>query len=96
MTPQFKYTKKLTAPVGATYLGDFDIDKVTLAAVLNSRQSKTPVGNDPWVKNTLAAVGDIAEQGLVLLTSLGMLTWELVAWACGMQNCCQVIVSPDR
>jgi hypothetical protein len=52
-----------------------------VCAVLNSRQTKTPVGNDPWVKSTLDAVKYAIGKDYTVVTSAGMNTWELVLWA---------------
>ena len=53
------------------------------AVILNSRQSKTPVGDDAWVVSTLAAVRHAVDSGLTLLSSVGLNTWELVTWGAG-------------
>jgi len=53
------------------------------AVVLNSRQSKTPVGSDAWVVSTLRAVRHAVDRGYTILGSLGMNTWELATWAAG-------------
>jgi hypothetical protein len=52
-------------------------------AILNSRQSKTPVGDDPWVWQTCRAVQHTASQSGVVVSSVGLNTWELVTWLCG-------------
>ena len=54
---------------------------MTRVAILNSRQSKTPVGNDPWVKSTVAAAQFATAQGWTVVSSIGLNTWELVTWA---------------
>ena len=53
------------------------------AAILNSRQSKTPVGDDPWVAATRQAVRHAVERNYTILGSVGLNTWELVTWAAG-------------
>ncbi|MCB2198511.1 hypothetical protein KQI63_03845 [bacterium] len=53
------------------------------ASVFSSRQGKYPVGSEEWVKATLEACADVARKDHVLLTSVGMHTWELAAWAAG-------------
>jgi len=53
------------------------------AVILNSRQSRTPTGNDPWVISTLKAVHHAVDRGLTIISSLGLNTWELVTWAAG-------------
>ncbi len=52
-------------------------------AILNSRQSKTPVGNDGWVQATLRAVEGAVSDGYTIVSSTGMHTWNLVTWATG-------------
>ncbi|HWO57562.1 MAG TPA: hypothetical protein VNN55_08345 [bacterium] len=56
---------------------------MTRVAILNSRQSKTPVGDDPWVRQTCRAVQHTASQGGVVVSSVGLNTWELVTWLGG-------------
>ena len=53
------------------------------AAVFSSRQGKYPVGGESWVRATIDACADVARKDHVLLTSVGMHTWELAAWAAG-------------
>lgn len=53
-------------------------------AILNSRQTKTPVGSDPWIQNTLAAVDHAVTQGWQIVSSIGLNTWELTTWATGV------------
>lgn len=54
---------------------------MTRVAILNSRQSKTPVGGDPWVRSTQAACEYAAGQEWIVVSSVGMNTWELATWA---------------
>lgn len=68
---------------------------MTRVAILNSRQSKTPVGNDPWVKATLAAVGHAASHGWTVVSSFGLNTWELVTWAAGRCQAPLVLLYPE-
>lgn len=56
------------------------------AAILNSRQSKAPQGDDLWVRSTLAAVQDAIRRDFSIIGSIGFNTWELVAWATGRHN----------
>jgi len=62
-------------------------------AILNSRQSKTPVGSNNWVRNTVLAVKKAVERGSTILSSTGMNTYELVLWATGYSGGKQIIVS---
>lgn len=68
---------------------------MTRVAILNSRQSKTPVGNDPWVKATLSAVAHAAKSGWTIVSSYGLNTWELVTWAAGRHSANLILVCPD-
>jgi len=61
----------------ASYIGSDDPLRMNSAAVLNSRQSKFAIGNDPWVRATVDAVDYVRLCGLTLLTSVDMNTWEL-------------------
>ncbi len=78
----------------ATILGDTSILRRELAVILNSRQSKTPVGNDLWVKETLAAVNYALDNKTAIVTSTGMNTWELSLWAVGKARGKAVIICP--
>lgn len=68
---------------------------MTRVAILNSRQSKTPVGNDPWVQRTVAAVAYAAGQGWEIVSSIGLNTWELVTWAAGRHGARLLLLCPD-
>lgn len=68
---------------------------MTSVAILNSRQSKTPAGNDPWVRATLAALDFAAENGWTIVSSLGMNTWELVTWAAGQRRARLRVACPE-
>ncbi|MFH1700503.1 MAG: hypothetical protein ABIE07_07930 [Candidatus Zixiibacteriota bacterium] len=48
------------------------------AAILNSRQSAYPVGDDLWVQQTMRAVEYLAGRQYTIVTSIGLNTWELV------------------
>jgi hypothetical protein len=65
------------------------------AALLNSRQSKYPVGNDPWIKATIEAVKAVGDRNLTLLTSLGMNTWELPLALASQYDIPTIIVIPQ-
>ncbi|MCP4583011.1 MAG: hypothetical protein GY839_15490 [candidate division Zixibacteria bacterium] len=91
--PNFNFKKEISSPVKAVFLGDFDIDSRRLAVILNSRQTKTPCGNDPWISGTAKAVRYAVDNGQTLVTSTGMNTWELICWATGYFSGDQVIVS---
>lgn len=48
------------------------------AAILNSRQSAYPVGDDLWIQKTRRAVEYLAGRQHTIVTSIGLNTWELV------------------
>lgn len=81
---------------GTDKYGSLEILDRPLAVVLNSRQGKTPVGNDPWVGNTVAAVRDATEAGYPIITSIGMNTWELTLTAVADTGCPVVIIIPKE
>jgi hypothetical protein len=65
------------------------------AAILNSRQSKTPVRTDEWVRNTAAAVRHASEiKGWDIVSSVGMFTWDLVTWLAGSMHARLNLVVP--
>ena len=54
---------------------------MTIIAVLNSRQSKTPICQDEWIINTTAAVVEAVEADQwEIISSVGMFTWDFVTW----------------
>ncbi len=68
---------------------------MTSVAILSSRQSKTPVGSDPWVQATLAAISHAAANGWSIISSIGINTWELVTWAAGQSQVPLLLVVPS-
>lgn len=63
-------------------------------AILNSRQTKTPVAHDPWVLGTLAAVDHAVGAGDIVVSSTGLSTWDLVTWRTGMAGGTLELVVP--
>ncbi len=63
--------------VNYEYFGPDRLELTTKGVILNSRQSKYPVGNDQWIKNTVRAAEYIGQAGHTLLASLGMNSWEI-------------------
>jgi len=78
-------------PGNAIYGSTKNLDK-SAAVVLNSRQTKTPVGDDPWVTNTIAAVNHAAESGFPIIVSVGMNTWEIALYAASQAQCPVVVL----
>jgi hypothetical protein len=68
---------------------------MTRAAILNSRHSKTPIGNDPWVRATVAAVKFAAANDWSIVSSFGLNTWELVTWAAGREKVPLTLLYPE-
>jgi hypothetical protein len=65
-------------PQDSVFLGPPRLLETKTAAIFNSRQSKYPLGSDPWIAATAAAVDFVKGEGSTIITSLGMNTWELV------------------
>ena len=64
------------------------------AVILNSRQTKTPVGAEAWIKKTLAAVRFFADNAITVLTSTGTHPWNFAVWAVANAGGNQIIVHP--
>ena len=92
----FIFTKEFSGDIPAIYRGPFELSTQKLAVILNSRQSKTPGGNDPWVVNTLRAVIMAIEKDYAIIASVGMNTWELPLWAAAEHGGRQVVVLPEE
>lgn len=56
------------------------------AAILLSRQPLRPCGTTPWVVNTVAAIRWLKNRDIVLRSSVGMQTWELVTAVASMER----------
>jgi hypothetical protein len=76
------------------YLGDKKLLGEEKALILNSRQSKIPTGADQWIQNSFRAVQEAIAGGHVIVTSIGMNTWEFLVWAAGNNMGSQIIVAP--
>ncbi len=63
-------------------------------AILNSRQNLRPVGSDLWIKNTKLAVQELTDQDVILLTSIGMKTWEFLVYLAAKYKIKQRIYVP--
>jgi hypothetical protein len=62
--------------------------------ILNSRQSKRPCNRDDWVTATTQAVDSVVRQGITVITSIGLNTWELAAHLVSIRKGRQIIVLP--
>ncbi len=74
--------------------GNRDLLNGKLAVILNSSQSKTPCGNDSWVAATSMAVAEHVESGYTIITSIGLITWELAVYLVSKNDGSQILVSP--
>ncbi len=68
--------------------------KLKSIAILNSRQNLRPVGSDLWIKNTKLAVQELTGQDVILLTSVGMKTWEFLVYLAAKYKIKQRIYVP--
>jgi hypothetical protein len=66
------------------------------AAVLNSRQSKFPLGADPWVTATREAMENIREKALTVVTSVGQNTWELTLSLASIHKLPVIVFAPTE
>jgi len=64
------------------------------ALILNSRQSARPMGNDQWIINAGLAIKDAVSQGYLLLTSVGMNSWEIPLYFASKFGAGQIIYLP--
>ena len=64
------------------------------AAILLSRQSLQPSGTDRWVQQTLRALQWVKEHNLELLSSTGMLTWDLITVCASQLQIKQHLIVP--
>ena len=75
-------------------LGNKKLIENKLAVILNSSQSKTPCGNDAWIKDSIMAVKSLIDSGYTIVTSLYLNTWELQVYLVSHYGGSQVIISP--
>jgi hypothetical protein len=75
-------------------LGNKDLLSEKLAVILNSSQSKTPCGNDAWIKQTVLAIPQLISSGYTIISSIGLPTWELVLYLTNCNRGNQIIISP--
>ena len=68
--------------------------KKSWAAVLLSRQPLRPCGKTPWISGAAEAVSWVKSQGLGLLNSIGMQTWDLLVFLAKREEIPQIIVLP--
>ena len=64
------------------------------AALLISRQQLYPSRSSPWVRRVVEAIEWCAEREITVLTSAGMMTWELIASAARLRKAKQRLFIP--
>ncbi|MCX6830425.1 MAG: hypothetical protein NT002_14255 [candidate division Zixibacteria bacterium] len=62
--------------------------------ILNSRQGRRPVGNDPWIVSTARAVQAASLRGCTILTSVGISGFELPLFLAARDKLSQKIFIP--
>ena len=62
---------------------------------MNSRQGKTPDSSSPWLHNTVELTKLLVDHKAVVISSLGMTTWELATWQTGELEGSLILVLPD-
>ena len=75
-------------------IGDFDRWSGTRVAILNSRQGKRPCRADSWVEATVSAVKAQIAAERVLITSIGLNTWELALHVTNHSGGRQLVILP--
>ncbi|MDH3892497.1 MAG: hypothetical protein OEV49_15640 [candidate division Zixibacteria bacterium] len=64
------------------------------AAILLSRQPLRPCGQDAWVRQTLSAVRWVKANSLVLHSSVGVQTWELITALASVEKLPLILMIP--
>lgn len=62
--------------------------------ILNSSQSKHPIGNSRWIKSTLRAVDVSVQGGYEIVASIGLPCWEVTLWRSAVQGARIHLVCP--
>ncbi|MCP4567376.1 MAG: hypothetical protein GY841_07340 [FCB group bacterium] len=83
----------ISAPKTSAYDGPVAWLDRPQAAVINSRQSKFPLGTDSWVAATCRAIASLSGSDHVVLTSLGMNTWELTLMLAAQYNLPTIVIT---
>ncbi len=75
-------------------VGDFDRWPGVRVVILNSRQGKRPCRADSWVQATVSAVEAQIAADRVLITSVGLNTWELALHITNTSGGRQLVILP--
>jgi len=70
------------------------VSSIKKAAILNSRQTLRPLGSDQWVNASAMAVADAVRRNYILLTSIGMKSWEIILTLASRMNARLEIIIP--
>ena len=92
------YIPGITATTGlneVSVIGKVDLLKDPKAAIFNSRQGKTPDSSAEWLRTTLHLAEKLAANNAVLISSLGMVTWEAAAWKASDAGGRLILLIPD-
>lgn len=78
----------------ARFVGAQDVLNSKKVAILNSRQSKFPVGADSWIPATAKAVRYAVQSSYTIISSIGMNTWEIVITLASREKGKLVVIVP--
>ena len=78
-----------------TAIGNLNLFKEPRAAIINSRQGKTPDSSAQWLRNTLDLVEELLKNNAAIISSIGMTTWELITWKVSNAGGSLILVIPD-
>ncbi len=59
------------------------VDKKPVVLILNSAQSKYPIGSDLWIQATMEAANTLSRQNVKMLCSTGPVMWDIVTFLAG-------------
>lgn len=94
MSPSMRNSAPLPLAPADAWLGDRTLLTWPTHAILNSRQGACPHGGEAWVQRTVEAAMRCARAGSVLVTGIGLPTWELGLWGGAQALGSAVIVTP--
>ncbi len=84
-----------TGLVEVTIAGNPDILGEPRVAVFNSRQGKIPDSASPWLQNTLELTANLAGNSAALVSSAGMITWEMVTFKAAECGGAVILLLPE-
>ena len=63
-------------------------------AIINSRQHRNPHADDPWLSASINALENTIALNSTIVSSVGMTTWEWIAWNSNRLGGYQIIIIP--